>query len=103
MLGKREVLGKRREDGSALMGLGVAPFDQGFEREREQREEREEGGDREGGDEVVFVVEDLDVERERVGLAADVSAYDGYGAEFAHGAGVAEDDAVEEAPFDVGE
>jgi len=43
------------------------------------------------------------VERDGVGLAADVSADDGDGAKLAHRAGVAEDDAVEQAPFDVGQ
>ena len=54
-------------------------------------------------DEVVLVVEDLDVQRHGVGLAADVAGDDRHRAELAHGAGVAEDHAVEQAPLDVGQ
>src|SRR4029453_19498041 len=43
---------------------GAAPLDRRLDRERHQREEREERRDREGGLEVVFVVEDLDVRSE---------------------------------------
>ena len=43
------------------------------------------------------------MERQRVRAAADVSGDDGDGAEFAHGAGRAEDRSVEEAPFDFGQ
>jgi hypothetical protein len=57
----------------------------------------------EGGDEVVLVVENLDVQRQRVGMAADVAGDDRHGAELAHRAGVAEDDAVEQAPADLGQ
>lgn len=38
---------------------------------------------------------------ERVRLAADMAGDDRYGSEFAHGAGVADDNAVQEPPFDV--
>src|SRR3712207_7533102 len=41
--------------------------------EGDQREERQERGHGERGDEVVLVVEDLDVQRHGVGQAADVA------------------------------
>ena len=68
---------------------------------RHQREQREQRGDGEGRDEVVFVVENFDVERHGVGLAADVAGHHGDRAEFAHRPGVAEKHAVEQAPLDV--
>src|SRR3546814_7041335 len=45
------------------------PFDDGFENERHQRKECEQRRDREGGDEIIFIVEDLDMQRHRVGLS----------------------------------
>ena len=60
-------------------------------------------GDREGADEVVVVVEDLDVQRHRVGLAADVAGDHRDRAELAHRARVAQQHAVEQAPLDVGQ
>ncbi len=67
--------------------------------ERDEGEEREERGHREGGLELVLVVEDLDVEGQGVRLAADVPRDDRHRAELAHRPRVAEDDAVEEAPL----
>ena len=54
--------------------------------------------DREGRDELVFVVEDLDVQRHRVGLAADVTRDHAHRAELAHRPGVAEQHAVQQRP-----
>lgn len=87
------------------MGAGDfgAFFEVGFEQNREKCDEGEEGGAGEGCAELVLVVEEFDVEREGVGSAADVGGNDGHGAEFAHGACLAEECAVEERPFDVGE
>ena len=74
-----------------------------FAKQRHEREHREQRRERERGDEVVFVVEDLDVERQRVRLAADVAAHDRHGAELAHRPRVAEDHAVEQRPLHVRE
>ena len=51
----------------------------------------------------ILVVEDLDLQRHGVGLAADVAGDHRHRAELAHGAGVAEQHAVEQRPFDVGQ
>ena len=59
--------------------------------------------DRERARVVVFVVENFDVERERVGLAADVSGDDRDRAELSQRARGAEHHAVEQAPFDIGQ
>src|SRR5678815_218930 len=82
-------------------GGGDAPLDEVLERERHERQAREQRRDRERGRELVFVVEDLDVQRHGVGLAADVAGDDADRAELAHRARVAEDDAVEQRPLDV--
>ena len=58
---------------------------------------------RERGRELVFVVEDLDVQRQRVGQRRGCGRHDRHRAELAHRARVAEDHAVEQAPFDVGQ
>src|SRR5688572_1681489 len=87
----------------SLSMIAVAPFERALEDERDERERREERGDGEGGDEIIFVVEDLDVQRHRVGLAADMARDDRDRAELAHRAGVAQEDAVEQAPADVGQ
>ena len=54
-------------------------------------------------DEVVLVVEDLDVQRHGVGQAADMAGDHRDRAELAHGAGIAQQHAVEQAPFHVGQ
>src|SRR6185295_19336027 len=71
----------------ALSGdfAGVAPFEEGFGGERDQREESEERGDREGGGVLVVVVENLDLQRHRVGSVANVPGYHRDRAELAHG------------------
>jgi hypothetical protein len=80
-----------------------APLDDELEHQRDEREAREQRRDRERGCELVLVVEDLDVQRHRVGLAADVARDDADRAELAHRARVAEDHAVEQRPLDVGQ
>ena len=60
-------------------------------------------GDREGAGGVVLVVEDFDMQRHGVGQAADVARHHRDRAELAHGAGIAQQHAVEQAPFDVGQ
>ena len=65
---------------------------------RDQREQREQRRDGEGGDEIIFIVEHLDMERHGVGFAADMARNDRDRAEFAHRAGVAQQHAVEQRP-----
>ena len=77
----------------------MTPLEIGFEDERYQREQRKQRRDREGGDEVILVVEHLDMERHGVGLAADMARDDRDRAELAHRAGAAQDDAVKQAPL----
>ena len=81
----------------------MAALEQRLEAERDQRQHGEQRGSRECADEVVFVVEDLDVQRQRVGLAADVAGDHRHGAELAHRACVAQQDAIQHAPADVGQ
>ena len=81
--------------------LTRAPLDDVLERQRDEREQRQQRRDGERRRELVFVVEDLDVQRQRVRRAADVAGHDRHRAELAHRPRVAEDDAVEQAPFDV--
>ena len=54
-------------------------------------------------DEVVFVVQDLDVQRHGVGQAADVPGDHRHRAELAHRARVAEQHAVQQPPADIGQ
>src|SRR5690606_32680664 len=79
----------------------VAPLEDGLDDERDERQQREQRRQRERGDPVVLVVEDLDLQRDRVRLAADVAGDDGGGAELAHRARVAQQHAVEEPPTHV--
>ena len=84
-------------------GLLLLPFDQGLEGQGDDREQREHRRHREAGRERVLVVQDLDVQRQRVGLAPDVAGDHRHRAELAHRARVAEDEAVQQAPLDVGQ
>src|SRR5579862_6478860 len=67
------------------------PLEEAFGDQRDQREEGEKSGDTEGGGEIVLIVEHLDMERQRVGQAADMAGHDRDRAEFAHGAGIAQE------------
>ena len=92
--------------GSSTASRPVAalpPLDDALRDEGDEGEQGEERGHGEGGLELVLVVEDLDVQGQGVGEAADVAGDDRHRPELAHRAGVAEDDAVEEAPLHVGE
>ncbi len=80
---------------------GRAAFEDHLGDERHQREQRQQRRHRECGSARIFVVEHLDVQRHGVGLPADVAGDDGHRAKFAHGAGVAEEHAVEERPLHV--
>src|SRR5579859_1772464 len=80
---------------------GMSPFESGLEDQGDEPEGGQETGRREGADEVIVIVKHLDMKRERSCQAADVAGDDGDGAEFAHGARVAQKDAVEQRPADV--
>ena len=82
---------------------GVAPFEQRFETSVTRASPASSDGDREGGDEIILVVENFDLQRHGVGQAANMAGDDRHRAEFAHGAGIAEQHAVEQRPFDVGQ
>src|ERR1700716_1657775 len=51
------------------------PFENGFCQQRDQRQHGQQGSDREGRAELIFVVENLNQQRHGVGLAADVAGY----------------------------
>src|SRR4051812_28005952 len=76
-----------------------APFQDGLHDQRDQRQNRQQRGNRKRRYELVFVVENLDQQRHGVGLAADVARHHGHRAELAHRTGVAQQHAVEQAPF----
>src|SRR6266545_1123342 len=79
------------------------PFQEAFDPEGAQREQREQARHGEGGGAVVFVVELFHPQRHGIRQARDVAGDDRDRAEFAHRAGVAKDDAVEQAPFHRGQ
>src|SRR5689334_22943294 len=66
----------------------ASAFDELLECEGHQREQRKERRARERRRELVFVVEDLDVQRQGIRRAADVARHHGHGAKFAHRARV---------------
>ena len=63
-----------------------------------QRQQRSDGERR---DELIIVVKHFDLQRHRIGQAADVARNDRHRAELAHRARVAENHAVEQRPLDV--
>src|SRR3546814_20358209 len=71
------------------------PFDDGFENERHQRKECEQRRDREGGDEIIFIVEDLDMQRHRVGMSAQMAENDRHRAQLPHRARISEQYPIE--------
>src|SRR5688500_5921010 len=87
----------------ASLPITVAPFEHALEDERRKREQSQQRRNREGGDEIIFVVQYLDMEWHRVGLAPDVAGDDRHRAKLAHGSSVAEEHAVKEPPANVGQ
>ena len=77
------------------------PFHICFENQRNQGQQRQERSDGKGGGELVLVIENFNVQRHGVRLAANVAGDNRHRAELAHCAGVAEDDAIQQRPFDV--
>ena len=71
--------------------------------QRHQRQQGQQRRDRKRGGELVVVVQNLDVQRHRVGLPADMARDHRDRAELAHRARVADHHAVEQPPLDVGQ
>src|SRR5262249_38582081 len=69
----------------------------------DQRQQRQQRGDGESGNEVVLVVENLDMQRHGVGHAANVAGNNGDGTELAHRPRIAQQYTVEQAPAYVGQ
>ncbi len=98
----RRPLGKRLRRFGPQQGR-CRPAEKRLGGQRDQRHERQHRRHGERGREVVLVVQDLDVQRGRVRLAADVPGHDRHRAELADGSRVQQHDAVEQSPADVGE
>ena len=81
----------------------MAPFEEGLESKGDKRKASEKNGESESGDVIILIVQDLHLERDRVGQAANMPGDDGHSAELAHGARIAEQHAIEQAPFDIGQ
>src|SRR6476660_90339 len=79
------------------------PFEDGLHHQCDQRQHGQQGRDRERRYELIFIVEDLDQERHGVGLAADVARDHRHRAELTHGAGIAQQYAIQQAPLDIGQ
>src|SRR3954452_2005546 len=77
------------------------PFEDGFRDQRDQRQHGQQRSNRERRHELIFIIEDFNQQRHGVGLAADVPGYHRYRAELAHRARVAQQYAIQHAPFDV--
>src|SRR3954451_9059729 len=80
---------------------GGAALEYGFEAECDQSEKREERGEGESGGDTVFIVEDLDLQGNRVCEAADMAGDDGNGTELAHPSRIGEQHAAQQRPFRV--
>src|SRR5215207_3444003 len=85
-----------------VAATGELPFEQALRSKSEQRQHGKKRCDREGGGEVVLIVQNFDMQRHGVGMTADMPGYHGNRPEFAHGAGIAQQHAVKQAPADVG-
>src|ERR1043166_2608687 len=94
------VFGLSRGALSALVIALLFPFQEGLQTQREQGEQGEQAGDGESGGAGVFLVKLFHAQRHGVRMAGDVAGDNRDRAEFAHGAGIAKDHAVEQAPFD---
>src|SRR3954452_3606494 len=79
------------------------PFEHGLHDQRDQRQHREQRCNRKRRYELILIVENLNQQRHGVGLAADMARYDRHRAELAHGARVAQQYAIQQPPFDIGQ
>src|SRR5215212_5829796 len=96
-----------RSMASMLMDVPVAatgelPFEQALRGKCEQGQHGEKRCDREGGGEIIFIVQNFDMQRHGVGVAANMAGYHGDCPELAHGAGIAQQHAIKQPPADVG-
>ena len=83
--------------------VGVAPFQRDLDDQRDEGKQSKQRGHGEGSREIVFVVENFDMQRHGVGLASDVARDHRHGAELAHGARVAKHHPVKQRPANVGQ
>src|SRR5690348_2229676 len=82
--------------------VGVTPFENGLEREGYESQHHEQRGNGKGSDILIVVIERLDVQRHGFGQATNMARNHRHRAELAHGARVAKQHAIEQAPFYVG-
>src|SRR5258705_6311835 len=87
----------------AGQGLAVVHFKQRLREQRDERQKRQQRRHGESRGEIVFVVEDFDLQRHGVGEPADMARDHRHGAEFSHCARVAQEHAVYQAPADIGQ
>ena len=80
-----------------------SPFDNSLDQQGGQSQQGQQGRHRECGRELVFVVKNFDVQRHGIGASANMAGDHRHRAELAHGAGIAQDHAIEQSPFDVGQ
>ena len=80
-----------------------SPFDTVFTTSVTSASKRQQRRHRERGGELIFVVENLDVQRHGIGESADVAGNHRNRAKLAHRAGIAKNHAIEQPPFDVGQ
>src|SRR6185295_12057843 len=80
-----------------------SPFENGLHDQRDQGKHRQQRGNRKRRHELILIIEDLDQQRHGVGFAADMAGHHRYRAELAHGAGVAQQHTIQQAPFDIGQ
>jgi hypothetical protein len=83
--------------------LRLPPFHKALARQGQQRQQRQQRRHRERRRVVVFVVENFNMQRHGIGEPADVPGDHRDGAELAHGAGIAQQYAVHQAPADIGQ
>src|SRR5882672_8427292 len=88
--------------GSKIIAF-LFPFEKRFYAKRQQRQQGQQAGDGKRGGGIVFLVQLFHAQRHGVRLPGDVAGHHGDGAEFAHRASVAKDDAVEKAPLHGGQ
>src|SRR5690606_7280208 len=83
--------------------VAETPFQSRLENQSDQRQQGQQRGQGESGRALILVIEHFHLQRHGGGLAAYLARDHGHGAEFAHGAGIAEQHAIEQAPFDIGQ
>src|SRR4029079_12534147 len=86
-----------------LLSFVQSALENGLHDQRDQRQHRQQRRNRKRGYELIFIVENFDQQRHGVGLATDMARHNGYRAELAHSPRVAQQDAIQQAPFDIGQ